>query len=157
MQIQTIRTPKVVEYARSHYGCSALQGMPLEDLGHTNDGTMGAHWEARVAGDECTKTFRIYVILFSDMVGEIGDEMRLSKLSFYLLEDSGYYQVNTDKLESWHYGRGEGCSFVTGPCQNWTYEYFCTEKYHCPFILSLFYEACNGNVGPLALVLAHVA
>lgn len=43
--VKKIVTPKVVEKAREHFGCSTLDGAELEDEGGT--GTAGSHWESR--------------------------------------------------------------------------------------------------------------
>ena len=42
--------PKVVEFARSHFGCPTLIGVELENEGEPY--SRGSHWERRVLGDE---------------------------------------------------------------------------------------------------------
>ncbi|KAH3745689.1 peptidase M8 [Pelomyxa schiedti] len=115
VQVQLLVTPNVIQFARKHYGCSDLNGMPLEDFGNQDDGTMGAHWEANIAGDEY-------------MVGELNVDMRVSGLSFSLLQDTGYYTVLFEKLDDWEYGKGQGCDFVEGLCTSWNTTYQCKHR-----------------------------
>lgn len=42
--------PKVVEYARAHFGCPTLEGVELENEG--SEMSRGSHWERRILGDE---------------------------------------------------------------------------------------------------------
>jgi hypothetical protein len=44
--VTTVRSPRVAEVARSHFGCPTLAGALLEDEGA--GGSTGAHWEARL-------------------------------------------------------------------------------------------------------------
>jgi len=41
-----LRTPKVLYYARKHFGCPSLSGVELENQG--GSGSAGSHWEARI-------------------------------------------------------------------------------------------------------------
>ena len=41
-----LKTPKVLEYARGHFGCPSLGGVELENQG--GEGSVGSHWESRI-------------------------------------------------------------------------------------------------------------
>ena len=38
-----INSPSVLEWARTHFGCATLEGLPIENQGGA--GTAGSHWE----------------------------------------------------------------------------------------------------------------
>lgn len=62
----------------------------------------------------------------------------ISEITLALLEGTGWYQVDYSKAEPFNFGRGEGCSFVDGPCtsSNGTANFieYCNSK---------VYEACS--------------
>eukprot|EP00727_Mastigamoeba_balamuthi_P007086 m51a1_g2999 hypothetical protein (542) ;mRNA; f:769502-771693 len=60
-----------------------------------------------------------------DMVGEINPFMRVSELSFALLEDTGFYDINKEHLEPWLYGKSLGCKMLDTSCTKWPSPYFC--------------------------------
>ena len=73
-------TPKVVEEVRRHFNCEKLEGAELEDQG--GDGTALTHWEKRIFQNEA-------------MTGTVHTKNPLySRLTFALLEDSGWYLPN---------------------------------------------------------------
>ena len=73
-------TPKVVEEVRRHFDCEKLEGAELEDQG--GDGTALTHWEKRIFQNEA-------------MTGTVHTKNPLySRLTFALLEDSGWYLPN---------------------------------------------------------------
>ena len=43
-------TPKVLSYARKHFNCPQLTGVPLEDDG--GNGSLGHHWEKDIFYNE---------------------------------------------------------------------------------------------------------
>lgn len=103
MPKQVIATPKVVSTAQNHFGCSALQGVEIEDQG--GSGTAGSHWESRV-------------MLGDFMIGESYPENVISEISLALFEDSGWYKVNYYTGGLFRYGKNKGCDFVQKKCIN---------------------------------------
>ena len=80
--IDLMVTPRVVEEVRLHFNCSDLEGAELEDQG--GDGTALTHWEKRIFQNEA-------------MTGTVHTENPVySRLTFALLEDSGWYLPNYD-------------------------------------------------------------
>ena len=74
-----LKSPKLLEKAKIHFGCEDIKGIRLEDQGET--GTIGSHWDARFMQGEL-------------MIGEDYTEVVLSDMTLAFLEDLGYYQVN---------------------------------------------------------------
>merc|ERR1711903_76909 len=108
-----LATPKVLEVAREHYGCDAIEGVPMEDAG--GDGTRGSHWEVSYVGDR-------------DVM--LGTSFRpgravLSSLTLALLEDSGWYDVNWDTAGAWGFGTGLGCAVMDPVKRCKDRRYFC--------------------------------
>jgi len=106
--------PPLTEKLRAHYGCSSLQGALMENGG--GSGTSSSHFERRALLNEFMTS--------GSILGR-----RVSELSLALLEGSGWYVPNYDYADPFFYGKGQGCSFVTGStstCGN--YEEFCTES-----------------------------
>jgi leishmanolysin-like peptidase len=65
---------------------------------------MGSHWEKRVFSDDY-------------MTGHVGtSEPGYSKVTFALLEDSGYYKVNYEYVIPMRYGKNAGCDFLNLKC-----------------------------------------
>jgi len=107
-----VTTPRVIAYAREHYGCATLDGMELEDF-NTDPGTPGAHWEARIVDSEY-------------MAGVASEDSQISFLTLTFLEDMGWYKSNYSWSQPFNYGRGEGCNWVTQPCSKATWgRYWC--------------------------------
>lgn len=90
-------SPRVLEFARNHFGCQTMIGVPLEDHGAT--GSISSHWEKVVAGNEI-------------MVANRTPNIVNSELTMRLLEDSGWYQVNRKFAEPLVWGRNLGCAAV---------------------------------------------
>jgi hypothetical protein len=102
--------------------------LPLEDEG--TEGTQGNHLEKRVFGNEI-------------MTASAKEGYKLSKFSLSILQDSGWYSylyfvfnfryvVDFSKAEQINWGKGKGCSFVTGKCGNNSFsdtDEFCTHKF----------------------------
>jgi leishmanolysin-like peptidase len=99
--VSLIVTPKVVEEGRRHFNCSTLEGVQLEDQGGA--GTGSSHWEKRIVESE-------------GMTGVISTHPKFSRLTYALLEDSGWYKMNYSFAEQLVWGRGDGCGYVTGSC-----------------------------------------
>ena len=79
-------TPRVVRAVREHFACPTLEGAELEDQG--GDGTAFTHWEKRIFQNEA-------------MTGTVHTENPVySRLTFALLEDSGWYLPNYEMVIS---------------------------------------------------------
>lgn len=97
-------TPRVVAEAREHYGCPSLQGVELENQG--GGGTAINHWEKRIFGSEA-------------MTGQFTFNPGFSRMTFALLEDTGWYNVNYSLADPLVWGRNAGCRFALGSCLEW--------------------------------------
>jgi len=105
-----IDVPPLTEKLREHYGCSSLQGALMENGG--GSGTSASHFERKV-------------FLYEHMTSGSILGRRISEMSLALLEGSGWYKVNYDYAEPYFFGKGQGCSFVTGTsCTN--FDEFCS-------------------------------
>ena len=91
-----IKTPKVMEKAKEHFGCANLYGLPLEYNG--GPGTAGSHWAKRYMNGDY-------------MIGESFGENLISEISLALFEDSGWYKVNWEMANLFLWGKGKGCDF----------------------------------------------
>ena len=164
--VTKVRTPRVLDMVRQHFGCPTMTGMPLEDLPLA--GGYASHWEARLMGPEVMS------------YGSGSGEGYLSDLTLAFLEDTNQYVANysiggrllaaTDDTDNepslgigflrtkstkdayeppaprspgaLRWGRGAGCSFVTGNARDWPDRYRCHahQDYGCSFG-----EACGGR------------
>ena len=96
-----LATPKVLEYARGHFGCPSLTGVELENQG--GDGSAGSHWEARI-------------MLGDYMISTDYPELVVSDITLAVFEDSGWYTVNYYTGGLFKTGKGEGCNFLQRRC-----------------------------------------
>jgi len=100
--LHMVVTPAVVREVRRHFSCSDLEGAELEDQG--GDGTAYTHWEKRLFQNEA-------------MTGTVHtDNPVYSRITFALLEDSGWYIPDYSKAQELNWGRGAGCNFVKKSC-----------------------------------------
>jgi leishmanolysin len=83
---------------RNYFNCPTLKGAFMENSG--GSGSAGSHFERTTFGNEIMTA------------SEIADT-RFSELTLALLEGTGWYKVNYDMAEPFHWGRGKGCTFVT--------------------------------------------
>jgi len=95
---------------RNHFGCSSLQGALMENGG--GSGTSASHFERKV-------------FLYETMASGSIHGRRISELSLAMLEGSGWYVVDYDYAEPYFFGKGQGCSFVTGSSTS-SFDEFCT-------------------------------
>jgi proprotein convertase subtilisin/kexin type 5 len=100
--VTLFKTPTVLSKARAAFGCTTLPGLELEDGG--GSGTAGSHWEKRM--------------MFNDfMVGDIGPtDIVYSDITFALLKDSGWYDINWNYTDTLYYGKNRGCNFYDQKC-----------------------------------------
>jgi hypothetical protein len=96
-----IQTPKVLEVAAQHFGCSSIDGVEIENQGGV--GSAGSHWEARI-------------MLGDYMISTDYPEIVISDISLALFEDSGWYKVNYYTGGLFRFGKGQGCSFLNSKC-----------------------------------------
>ncbi|GAM21523.1 hypothetical protein SAMD00019534_046980 [Acytostelium subglobosum LB1] len=119
-----ISTPQVTRAARTFYDCPECDGMELEmgcndTIRNTaNPNMICAHWESRVAYSEI-------------MTSQDSPDMVISVLTLALLQDMGWYLVDTNMVQQMHWGHGQGCQFLENRCESW-YKgkqrgLFCTE------------------------------
>ena len=82
---------------------NAQLGAELEDQG--GDGTALTHWEKRIFQNEA-------------MTGTVHTQNPVySRLTFALLEDSGWYLPNYDLAQEITWGKNLGCEFATKSCK----------------------------------------
>lgn len=98
-----IITPKVIEYAKKHFGCDAIDGVELEHFGGL--GSSFSHWSKRILNTE---------FMIADSYGE----NYISNFTLALFEDSGWYKVDYSKAEQMLWGKNKGCDFLENKCIN---------------------------------------
>jgi len=105
--------PPLTEMLREFYGCSSVPGLVLENGGGSD--TTSSHVE------------RKYFVYDAMSSGSINGR-RFSKFSLGLLEGTGWFVVDYDYAEPYYYGKGQGCSFVTGKCSSSSsnFDEYCT-------------------------------
>ena len=96
-----IKSPKVLEKARIHFGCNTLKGVYLEDQG--DSGSAGTHWEGRY-------------MLGDYMVSINYEENTISDITLALFEDSGWYKPNYYTGGLFRFGKDKGCEFFEKKC-----------------------------------------
>jgi leishmanolysin-like peptidase len=96
---------------RSHFGCSSLKGAYMENTG--SSGTAGSHFERRQFAYEA-------------MTSGLIDQMQVSEITLALLESTGWYVPDYNNADPYHWGKGQGCSFLTGSCSSSKYDEFCS-------------------------------
>ncbi|KAK0059365.1 leishmanolysin-like peptidase [Biomphalaria pfeifferi] len=106
-KISMMVTPKVVEEVRRHFNCSSLEGAELEDQG--GNGTAVTHWEKRIFENEA-------------MTGTYTHNSIFSRITFAMMEDTGWYKADYSKSGEYEWGRNLGCNFVQDSCYNWINE-----------------------------------
>lgn len=75
----SIVTPTVLQVARRHFGCEAMDGVYLEDEG--GPGSKGSHWETRIF-------FR------AAMKAASGKGTQVVEPTLAFFEDTGWYRAN---------------------------------------------------------------
>ena len=96
-----LRGPNLLQTVRSHFNCSSVRGVPLEDDG--GDGSKGGHFERIVFGDET-------------MVSEDVSIAKFSKMTLALMKDSGWYDIDIEMGDHYTWGKGEGCELFKRTC-----------------------------------------
>jgi len=88
---------------RNHFNCPTLVGAFMENSG--GSGSAGSHFERT--------TFSVEIMTASEIA-----DTRFSEFTLALLEGTGWYKVNYDMAEPFHWGRGKGCSFLSSCSTN---------------------------------------
>ena len=94
-----LKTPKLLEVARKHFGCSTWSGVALEDDG--GSGSALSHWDKRM--------------LMNEFMGASPSHFVNSKSAFTLalLEDSGWYKADYTKADPLAWGYLHGCKLFS--------------------------------------------
>jgi hypothetical protein len=92
-----LKTPKILEKGKEHFGCSNFEGLPLEYNG--GPGTAGAHWSKRIMNTDY-------------MIGDSYGENLISDLTLAMFEDSGWYQTDYKLANLFLWGKKQGCDFL---------------------------------------------
>ncbi|CCW72211.1 unnamed protein product [Phytomonas sp. Hart1] len=95
-----LSSPKVVEVARAHYGCSTMQYMELEDSG--GGVSAGSHWKMRNAKD--------------DLMSPTDSASFYTAITIAAMEDTGYYKGNYSNAEDMSWGKNAGCVLFDEKC-----------------------------------------
>lgn len=98
---------------RDYFGCSTLKGAYMENSG--SGGTDGSHFERRQ-------------FAFEAMTSGLILQMQFSQFTLALLESSGWYVADYSYADEFHYGQGQGCSFLTGTCSSSKFSEFCSSS-----------------------------
>ena len=93
---------KVLEVAKTHYGCRNLDGVPLQNL----NGQLGGHWSETFLSNE----------LMTPTTG--ADAEVVSPMTLALCEDTKWYKANWSYSENYLYGKGAGCNFFGKSCKS---------------------------------------
>lgn len=96
-----IKSPKVMDKAKSHFNCDKMEGVPLEYNGGA--GTAGAHWSKKYMNTDY-------------MIGDSYGENLISDITLALFEDSGWYKVDYEMANLFLWGKGTGCDFFKNKC-----------------------------------------
>ncbi|CAG4999932.1 unnamed protein product [Parnassius apollo] len=113
-----IVTPRVVKEVREHFNCSKLEGAELEDQG--GDGTALTHWEKRVFENEA-------------MTGTHTQNSVFSRITFAMMEDTGWYRADYSHAAPLYWGKNLGCRFAMASCKQWLNTQRLRRKNPAPF------------------------
>ncbi|XP_045509284.1 leishmanolysin-like peptidase [Colias croceus] len=113
-----IVTPRVVKEVRDHFNCSTLEGAELEDQG--GDGTALTHWEKRVFENEA-------------MTGTHTQNSVFSRITFAMMEDTGWYRADYSHAAPLDWGKNLGCGFAAASCKQWLNTQRLRRKNPAPF------------------------
>ena len=115
---QQIILPDIITLASNYFGCTTLSGLDLEQQGNLSNS--GSHWERRIMGNEI-------------MTANYIDDFRISIFTLSVLNNTGWYYINSTMADTFSWGVNKGCSFLEGPCMNnasvgygSAYEEFCS-------------------------------
>lgn len=95
-----IKSPGVLAEAKTYFGCSTILGVRLEDEG--GSGSAGSHWEKNSMGNDF-------------MTAIANGRPFVSRISYHLFNDVGWYKANFTNAEKFFWGQGRGCTFLSTP------------------------------------------
>jgi hypothetical protein len=96
-KMNLLKTPKMLEKGREHFGCKHFDGVPLEYNG--GPGTAGAHWAKKYMNTDY-------------MIGDSYGENLISDITLAMFEDSGWYQPKYELANLFLWGKKKGCEFT---------------------------------------------
>ena len=120
--VHMIVTPRVKREVRKHFKCPSLQGAELENQGGV--GTEYTHWEKRLFENEA-------------MTGTYTQDPVFSKITFALMEDTGWYRANYSLADELDWGKGLGCLFTESSCKTWMENHLRMKKSGDPFCYTI--------------------
>jgi len=145
-KVTKCKSPKVLAWAREHFGCEELDGLTIEDQ---PTGKV-AHWEARLLGPELMSygtgtgetifgdvTFAYledtnqYVANYSRagrMIDTQGDSGKQMEYKVDLDRPEGFVAPWTRPPGFLYWGFKQGCEFVQGSGGEWSDTYFCNKN-----------------------------
>lgn len=94
--ITGIKSENVLKYAKKHFGCENITGIPLEYNGGA--GTVGGHWSKKYMNTDY-------------MIGDSYGENLISNITLGLFEDSGWYMPNYTLANIFLWGKDAKCNF----------------------------------------------
>jgi len=105
-----LKTPNLVNFARSFFDCQGITYVPLENDG--DEGSAYSHLERAVFFNEIMTASTVKDQIFSGF-------------SLNLLKDSGWYGVNDQLVDSLSAGRNMGCDWYKACKDIKNHSYFC--------------------------------
>ena len=134
---KTLKLPRVTNFAKAHFSCESLTGVPIEDDG--GSGSEGSHWEK--------------LFLPSEFMNPVIDNYAtITEFSMAILRDSGWYIIDTNSVQTALLNKAETCALfevcpkVRGYCDlSAEGSAFCSSDYKTKSICgkSAFSENCG--------------
>ena len=121
-QVHMIVTPRVKREVRRHFKCPSLEGAEIENQGGL--GTEYTHWEKRLFENEA-------------MTGTYTQDPVFSRITFALMEDTGWYKANYSMADELDWGKGLGCGFTKSSCKAWMETHLRMRKPAEPFCYTI--------------------
>jgi proprotein convertase subtilisin/kexin type 5 len=109
--LNAIASSGLLGFAQQYFNCPSMTGVFLENQGSTI--STNSHWNKLLLGNEVMTSQRTGYPSFS-------------LFSFYLMSDSGWYQMDFSQADVITWGKYAGCDFVNQAC-NTRFKEFCTE------------------------------
>jgi hypothetical protein len=109
-------TPRVKKEARNLFDCDDIPGAPLENQASGSYGL--SLWDRRYFGNEY-------------MTASNPRTPSYSRVSFAVLEDTGWYKIDYSYADPFYWGKDEGCDFFDDKCidnEKASFPVFCTEN-----------------------------
>ena len=107
--VTSIGSAGLLAFAQTYFACPSMTGVFLENQGGTS--SVGSHWNKLLLGNELMTSQRTGYPAFSLFM-------------FYLMNDSGWYQLDFSTADDITWGKYAGCNFVNTAC-NLSFREFC--------------------------------